>query len=169
MATYTTVFVKGTVYWAKLFKAVDNYEKTGKEWTVDLVPDDVDFLKANRLLDRLKEGKAPIEGDYIRLRKPEKDKDGNTNDPITILDGDNAPWDRNVNIGNKSRVDAKLTIADFGPGKKKAIWVKALRVTDHVPYESDEFGGMDDISTSSKKPKTKVKVEELDEDDDVPF
>lgn len=173
MANFTTVFVKGKLYWSKLERAVDNYEKTGKEWTVDFVPEDIDFLKTHRLLDRLKEGKAPIEGDYIRLRKPEKDKDGNKNDPIKIIDADNQPWESGRNIGNASDADVKLTIADFGPGKKKAIWAKAIRITNLVPYEVDEFGGMDGpTEKTEKKVDTKgrgKKTEELDLDDDIPF
>jgi hypothetical protein len=170
MANFTTVFVKGKLYWSKLERPVDNYEKTGREWTVDFVPDDVTFLKEHRLLDRLKEGRAPIEGDYIRLRKPEKDKDGNKNEPIKVIDSDNQPWEHGVNIGNGSDADVKLTIADFGAGKKKAIWAKAIRVTTLVPYEVDEFGGMEE--TPRKKADTKgkgKKTEELDLDDDIPF
>lgn len=171
MANFTTVFVSGKLYWSKLERAVDNYEKTGKEWTVDFVPDDIQFLKDNRLLDRLKEGKDPIEGDYIRLRKPEKDKDGKDNEPIKVIDGDNQPWVKGTAIGNGSVADVKLTIADFGAGKKKAIWAKAIRVTDLVPYESDEFGGMDTKTpkADTKGTKTKKKAEELDVDDDIPF
>ncbi len=175
MATFTTVFVSGKVYWAKVFDPVDNYEKTGKEWTLDFVPDNVDFLKTHRLLDRLKEGKAPIEGDYIRLRKPAKDKEGKANDPITIMkrddEGKNVDWEGKTKIGNGSGADLKLTIADFGAGKKKAIWVKAVRITDHIPFESDEFSGMDGPSdkADTKGSKTKKKDAELDLDDDIPF
>lgn len=171
MAEFTTVFVTGKLYWAKLEKPVDNYEKTGKEWTVDFVPDDVTFLKEHRLLDRLKEGKAPIEGDYIRLRKPEKDKDGNPNEPIRIYDEDKQPWEKGVNIGNGSGALVKLTIADFGKGKKKAIWAKAIMVTDHVKYEADEFAGADlpTKKADTKGSKTKQVDAELDMDDDIPF
>lgn len=171
MAEFTTVFVEGKLYWAKLDKPVDNYEKTGKEWTVDFVPDDIDFLKEHRLLDRLKEGKAPIEGDYIRLRKPEKDKDGNVNEPIRIYDADKQPWEKGVNIGNGSGGLLKLTIADFGKGKKKAIWAKAILIKDHVPYEVDEFAGanLPAKKADTKGSKTKKADAELDMDDDIPF
>jgi hypothetical protein len=99
--------VSGTVYWAKVFKPVANYENTGREWTMDFVPDDTSFLKEHRLLDRLKEPRAPIEDDYIRLRKPELDSEGNKNDPITIIDADNNKWDIDTHgeIGNGSKVD----------------------------------------------------------------
>lgn len=181
MTEFTTEFVSGKIYWAKVFKPVDNYERTGKEWTFDFVPDEkgIEVLKKHRLLDRLKEPRDPIPGDYIRLRKPELDKDGNRNDPIRVLDEDNEDWE-NGNIGNGSSADLRLTIADFGKGKKKAIWTSAIRVTDHVPHEGgtqsdDPFGGYSSSSASPKKttkkaPKGKTVVEELDElDDDIPF
>jgi hypothetical protein len=169
MSDYTTEFVTGTLYWAKIVGSpVDNYERTGREWTVDFVPDDTTFLKKHGLLDRLKEAKEPISGPFIRLRKPELNKDDEKNDPITIYTADNQPWDGSK-IGNGSKADAKLTIADWGRGKKKSIWVKALRITDHVPFEVDEFAGMGSPSvTRTVKDKAKP-LSELDElDDEVP-
>lgn len=171
MSDFTTEFVTGTLYWAKIIgKPVDNYERTGKEWTVDFVPDDTSFLKQHGLLDRLKEPKEPISGPFLRLRKPELDGNGDKNDPISISDSDKQPWGTDK-IGNGSRALVKLTIADWGRGKKKSIWVKAIRVIDHVPYEVDEFAGADESSkTRSSKPKAKP-LSELDEDlnDEVPF
>lgn len=174
MTDYTTEFATGTLFWAKIVgKPVDNYERDGKEWTVDFVPDDTTFLKQHGLLDRLKEGKAPIEGDFLRLRKPELDSEGEKNEPIKIVTADNQPWDGSK-IGNGSRADVKLTIADWGRGKKKSIWVKVIRITEHVPYEVDEFAGMGEASTTRTSNKTKAKAKplsELDEDldDEVPF
>lgn len=185
MAEYTTVFVEGKVYWAKIVgnKALhDNYDKDGREWSYELVPDDQSFLKEHRLLDRLKDKEDPQnpdKGEYLYLKKPEFNKDGDKNDPIVILDADNKPWDGKL-LGNGTRVVAKLTIADFGRGKKKAIWTNALRVEELVPYEggsgeydnSDPFGGYKG-SSGQAKPKTRAKqasAAELDAlDDDMPF
>lgn len=178
MTEFSTVFVSGTIYWAKIVgKPVDNYERDGKEWTYDFVPDDTSFLKEHRLLDRLKEAKDPIHDDYIRLKKPAQDKDGYANDPIEIVNEDGEPWGDTVKIGNGSKVDLRLTIADFGKGRKKAIWTKAIRVTEHVPFEgaSDAFADMDRAkgskkpTASSKKPSTKASFDEDLLDDDVPF
>ena len=53
MAEYTTEFVTGEIWWCKaLGNPVDNYDGDVKEWTLDFVPDDTDFLKKHRLLDR---------------------------------------------------------------------------------------------------------------------
>lgn len=169
MADYTTVYVSGEIYWAKVFVPVMNYDGDGKEWSMDFVPDDVTFLKEAKLLDRLKEAKDPIPGDYIRLKKPEKNKDGEKNEPIRIYDEDNNQWEHGKLIGNGTKADVKLTVADFGKGKKKAIWVKAVRIIDHVPYVSNEFAGMDNKDSEKKttKPKTKAGFDDLD--DDLPF
>src|SRR3546814_13936846 len=112
-----------------------NYEGTGKEWSLDFVPDDVTFLKEHKLLDRLKENDS-VPGDFIKLRKPEETKEGEKNDPIRIYDENNKQWDSSKLIGNGTQADVKLTIAHWGKGKKKSIWVKAIRVTDLVDRKS---------------------------------
>src|SRR3546814_7841497 len=98
MADFTTVFVSGKIYWSKEFNPVMNYEGTGKEWSLDFVPDDVTFLKEHQLLDRLKENDS-VPGDYIKLRKPEETKEGEKNDPIRIYDENNKQWNSSKLIG----------------------------------------------------------------------
>lgn len=202
MAKSTIVFASGTLYWPKIVgdKAlVTNYDGDGKEWTFEFEPEDVDFLKEHRLLDRLKDPLAYAErleergeddkaeqarkdaegrGDYLFIRKPELNKDGEKNDPFRIYDSDGEPWDENTMIGNGSKADVKLKIMDWGPGKKKSIYCVAIRVTDLVTYETDEFAAMDKPKSESKPkpkkeraaPKKKAAVEEFDDlDDDIPF
>jgi len=190
LVDYTTVFVPGKVYWAKIVgnKALhDNYDKQfggenpGRQWAYELVPDDVSFLKDHRLLDRLKDKedpKIPDKGDFLILKKPEFTKDGERNDPIEIYADDNSDWDDRL-IGNGSRVVAKLTIADFGKGKKKAIWTNAIRVEELVPHEGGSsgngFGEYDGATGKTPaKPKAKTPPKKADPflddlDDDVPF
>lgn len=170
MADASTVFVSGKIYWAKIIGAPrTNYEGTGREWAYEFEPDDVTFLKEHKLLDRLKDKYSDEgRGDYITLRKPEFTSQGEKNEPIRIYDGDNQAWDTNKLLGNGTKVDAKLRIVDWGKGKKKSIYTLALRVTDLVPYVSNEFGGMDAAAPKTKtKPKATAVVDELD--DDIPF
>lgn len=177
MAERVTVFVPGTIYWAKIIGAPrPNYDGDAREWSYDLVPDDTTFLKEQRLLDRLKEGKEPMKGDFIRLKKPEFTKDGDKNEPIRIYNSNNEAWDDKL-LGNGTRVVAKLQIVDWGKGKKKSIYTQALRVEELVPYESNAFGAFDGGSKGTAKPKASAKkgvggktiLEELDElDDEVP-
>lgn len=170
MSDAVTVYATGRVYWAKIIgNPVANYEKTGKEWTYEFEPDDTSFLKEQKLLDRLKEredDKNPDKGPYIILRKPEFTKDGVKNDPIRIYNENDEAWDDRL-IGNGSRVDVKLRIVDYGKGKKKGIYTTAIRVTDLVPYVSNEFGGMGKPAADKPKAKPKTILEELD--DDLPF
>lgn len=172
----TKVFVSGTIQWAKIVgdRALSpNYDGDAREWTFDLIPDNTDFLKEHKLLDRLKTDKDG--NDYIRIKKPEFNKDGEKNEPFRIYDADDTPWGEERLIGNGSRCDFKLDIRDWGPGKKKSIYAAAIRVTEHVPYASSEFAGMDknkaagDEKPAAKKTKAKTVLAELDElDDDVP-
>jgi len=167
MASKTTVFVRGKVYWPKILGAPrPNYEGTGREWAYELEPYDTSFLKEHKLLDRLK-NKYDDRGPYLNLRKPEKNFEGNVNEPIRVYDENNESWDSNKLIGNGSEVDAKLIIMDHGPGKKKSIYTAALRVRELVPYISSEFGAMD--GDTPPKQKAKTKVADLDLDDDIPF
>jgi hypothetical protein len=185
MAEFTTEFVTGEIWWCKaLGNPVDNYDGDAKEWTLDFVPDDTEFLKKHRLLDRLKEDKSGnMPDDYIRIRKPELNKDGEKNKPMRFYDADDFAWDTDTLIGNGTKALLKLTIADWGKGKKKSIWLDAARITDHVPYEGragglfgdyDNPGGDEDEAPkkAAKKPAPKAKtkpevVEDLD--DDIPF
>ena len=199
----TTVYASGKVYWASIVgdQALrPNYDGDAKEWSFEFEPNDTSFLKDHRLLDRLKDplayaerleqrgedekakaARESAEGrtDYILLKKPELDRDGNKNPPFNIYDDDNQPWGEDRLIGNGSEVDVKLSIVDWGPGKKKSIYCKAIRVTNHVPYESNPFGGMDNANgapakakataKAAPKPKTKVADDFADLDDSIPF
>ena len=81
------------------------------------MPDDIGFLKENKLLDRLKDKedpKNPDKGDYLLLKKPELDRDGNRNEPIKIYDKDGTEWGDERLLGNGTRVVAKLKIVDWG-------------------------------------------------------
>lgn len=165
------VFVSGTVKWAKIVgdKAlVSNYDGDAREWTFQFHPEDTAFLKDHKLLDRLKD-KGDEQGPYLILKKPEFNKDGEKNDPFRIYDENNEPWDDRL-IGNGSKVDVKLDIRDWGPGKKKSIYAAAIRVTDLVSFVRDEFAGMTKATDSKPAKKTEAKQRVFEElDDDLPF
>lgn len=171
------VFASGKIKWAKIVgdKALaSNYDGDGREWTFQFYPDDPSFLKDFKLLDRLKD-KDDGEGQFLFIKKPEFNKEGEKNEPFRIYDADNQPWGEDRLIGNGSRVDVKLDIRDWGVGKKKSIYAAAIRVTEHVPYASNEFAGMDGDKapvpekTRAKKAVSKVAAELDDLDDDIPF
>jgi len=179
-AKRTTVFGTGKIYWPKIVgeKALhDNYDGDARQWAYELSPDDTSFLKEHRLLDRLKDkedAKNPEKGEFLYMRKPEFTRDGEKNDPIRIYDENNEPWPENKLIGNGTVVDFKLSIVDYGKGKKSGIYTQALRIKELVPYESNEFGAMDGESSPQPKgkpgkPTSKGKPDEFDDLDDIPF
>lgn len=172
MTDRTTVFVRGKIYWCKVLGAPrTNYEGTGREWTYELEPEDTSFLKEHKLLDRLK-NKYDDRGPYLTLKKPELDSKGEANDPIRVYNADNEAWDKDTLIGNGSTVVAKLSVVDWGKGKKKSIYTQAIRVEELVPYVSSEFGGYDGESAAPAKSRktTKEKImENVELDDDLPF
>lgn len=181
MAIRTTVFATGKIYWAKIIgEPRPNYEGTAREWSYEFEPDDITFLKEHRLLDRLKDKYSDQgRGDFLTLRKPELNKDGEKNDPIAIYNENNEPWDDRL-IGNGSIVDVKLQIVDWGKGKKKSIYTRAIRVRELVPYTPNEFGAMDAKKSqeqTQEKPKSKAQGSKPEAqrdsfdgfDDDIPF
>ena len=104
----TTVFVTGKVYWTKILgdkHLHDNYDGDSRQWSYELEPDDTSFLKEHGLLDRLKDPmdyvrrlekkgedektekareQAEGRGDYLVLRKPEFNANGEKNEPIRV-------------------------------------------------------------------------------------
>jgi len=139
-----TVFLSGKVHWPKVTgEPRPNYGGDAREWTFEFEPDAeaVKVLKQHKLTDRLKDKEKP-DRKILVLRKPEFNKDGNPNPKIRLYNSDDEEWDDNTLIGNGSGADVKLDIRDYGPGKKKGVYPVALRITDHVAYQSSEFGAM---------------------------
>ena len=168
MAEKSTEFFTGPIMWCKVLGLpVDNFNKDGKEWTFELILDDAgkDILKKHKLADRIK---VKDYGDVIIFKqKADPWPDGSPHDPIRVYDSGDADWDRDVKIGNKSIVDVKVTIVDNGKGRFKGVYPQAIRVKEHVPYESSEFGGMDEGKDEKSRPKAKTFADELN--DEIPL
>jgi hypothetical protein len=178
------VFMSGKLYWAKVLgKPVYNKFNDENEWSFEFEPDadGVKILKQHGLTDRLKPKEGP-DRKVLLLRKKEFTKDGKPNEPIRIYDGNDEAWEQTKLIGNGSGADVKLDIRDYGVGKKKGIYPAAIRVKDHIAYQSSEFGGMDgEGRQTGSSPKAEAKTDTfkkdfgLDEphadelDDDLPF
>lgn len=155
MADKTTEFFTGEIMWCKVLgPPVDNFNKDGKEWTIELILNDASkaILKKHKLTDRIKEKDY---GDVIILKQSATPwPDGKERDPIRVYDANDVDWDRDVKIGNKSVVDVKVSIVDNGKGRFKGVYPQAIRVRDHVAYESSEFGRMgpvDNVPAAEKK------------------
>lgn len=176
MASKTTVFMKGRVFWAKVLgDPRPNYNGDAREWSFEFEPDEdgLKALKDHKLLDRLK-NKYEDRGKYLTLKKKEFDYEGRPNKPIRIYDSEDADWDQNKLIGNGTEVDLKLDIRDYGPGKKKGVYPQAIRIQSLVEYQSSEFGGMPGRAKPEKAPVDKASKDEqfrkdFDLDDEIPL
>jgi hypothetical protein len=108
-------------------------------------------------------------------------KDGSKADPLRIVDSNNEPWNGAL-IGNGSKVDVKFVVKDYGVGKKKGVYIRAVRVLDLVPYVAQDFaplstddeffatGSQETSSETEDKATEFTTVQDVldDLDDDVP-
>ncbi len=140
----TTVVLRGKTSFAKILGApVLNYSKDGKEWKMDLVltKEAVKEVKQYGIGDRVKSKDNYLDGQpHLSFKQPEFRKDGTPNDPIKVVDitGKN-PWDQTKLLGNDSDVEVKFRVVDYGVGKKRGVYIAAVRVLNHIPYETQEF------------------------------
>ena len=150
MAKNATVVLRGTAMYAKVLgDPVLNYDKDGKEWKFDFIPDaqkeTAKDLAGYGIGDRLrsktkKDGTDLYEGKkFMSFRQREFTKDGKSNEPIAVVDALGKPWDDNALIGNGSRIDVRFAVVDYGEGKKHGVYPRKIRVLEHVPYEQDDF------------------------------
>lgn len=133
--------IRGKTSYAKILgDPVLNYSKDGKEWKMDLAIDDdvVKEFKAAGIADRVKSKEDYLSGKkYVTFKQRELKRSGEKNDPIKVVDIIGEPWDNKKLIGNDSVVDVTFVVVDNGPGMKKGMYVREVRVLDHVPYDND--------------------------------
>lgn len=135
-----TLVLRGKAMFAKILgDPIPNYNKDGKEWKMDFVlqPSSIKELKEAGIGDRVKTKIDYLEGAPF-LSFKHKFVDENTK-PIKVVDVQGNEWDQKKLIGNGSDVDVKFVVMDFGPGKKKGVYIRSVRVLKLVPYERKEF------------------------------
>lgn len=134
-------YVTGKLHWAKILgDPVPNYNRDGREWTLDFTPD----AEGKKLFKELKidgklKNKGDERGDFIQFRQRELRADGTPNFPISVVDARNRKWDPSVKIGNDSLGEVKFKVVDYGKGKPVGIYPQAVRVLEHKVYEREEF------------------------------
>lgn len=175
----TTLFITGKLSWCKILgEPVPNFNKDGREWTFEVEPNEAGIQKLLKagLADRIKgagynigtKGQHKDRPPFIQLKKTELSKDGNPNTPIRIYDADQNEWDKETLIGNGSIGDVKLDVRNYGAGKKLGVYPVAIRVTEHVPYESSEFGALDEEEGRAPAKKDTFR-EDFGLDDEIPL
>lgn len=136
------MLIRGKAKWAKVLgNPVWGYEKTFKEWSIDVEIDKetVAKLEAEGLKDRIKD---KGDGPFIKFSRKELKQDGTPNKPIRVVDAKGQPWD-GKKIGNGSIVNVNFAINEYKP-KKFSANILALQVWKHVPYEGGDFPVMED-------------------------
>ncbi len=131
--------IRGKTSYAKVLgDPVLNYSKDGKEWKMDLVidKDTVKEFKDAGIGDRVKSKPEYLDGQYyVTFKQAEFRRNGEKNDPITVVDILGDAWDQKKLLGNGTDVDVTFAVADHGPGKKKGMYIRQIRVLKLVPYD----------------------------------
>lgn len=191
------MIVQGKIYWCKLDRPRDNYnkqfkimnketgepERWGREYSViigNLSKETKIQLRDAGLLDKVKNKMDDAE-DFMAFRLDEFDRDGELNE-FKVVDGQTGePWDweKNGFIANESVGAVKFNVWKK-PGVKARIYPLSLLVTEHIEYEvpegtiakedPDDWSAYIKPKTDKANSKAKaraVTTEELDED--IPF
>lgn len=149
MSKETYLVLRGKLHWAKIVGDAQphtgnpKYDK-GPSWSVDLTPDAKSraLLEEHGLMKKLREpGNGPKEGrteSFITLRHLLNRPDGTQNRPLTIKDVRGEAWDGSK-IGNESVADVKVKAVDYGSGSEMGLYIQAVRILDHIPYERNDF------------------------------
>ncbi len=174
------MIIEGKIYWAKLDKPRDNYNKQrkimdaetgepdrwGREYSVvlgNLSKETKIALRDAGLLNKVK-NKMDDQEDFITFRMDEFDRDGEVQE-FKVVNGETGePWDWKNDglIGNESFGAVKFNVWKK-PGINARIYPLSLLVLEHVEYEVPEGSGeredADDWS-SYVKPKVAAKKAE---------
>lgn len=134
--TYT---VSGTIKWAKVFEPGDNFDKTGKEWSVDLYPDkeSIATIKASGSAVSPKVGD---DGVFYKFKRPVQKVTRSgmilNFEPPAVLDSEKKPINQLIGNGSKGKVVFSVYTPMKGtsrPGTR----LEAVIVDELVEYHRD--------------------------------
>lgn len=153
----TTHVFRGRLQYARVLgDPIPNYNKDGKEWKFDFIPEDPKGSKAELksvdVADRLRvlyykdedgnpDPKNPKYGGdaFMSFKQAATRRDGTDNFPIKVEDIIGNTWPQDKLIGNDTVADVTFVVIDSGPGRFNGVYPRSIRILEHVPYESDEF------------------------------
>lgn len=189
MAKDLFLVIRGVLDYAKLTGSARphtghaKYDK-GPSWSTDITPDKKSrkLLVDNGLEEKLKEPKASDTKrvgteEFITLRVLENRADGTKNDPPTVKDVRGNLWTGGL-LGNGTVADIKVKVKDYGAASEKGVYLQAVRILEHVPYESNDFAPLSEDdkyfatseeSAAEPEPESAPSKNLDDLDDDVPF
>jgi hypothetical protein len=154
-------YMRGEAWFAKVLgDPVWNYERNGKEWTLEMKPDEdgLALLEELEVADRINKGP---DKDRILFRQREFQANGKKNRPITVTDAEDHLWPQDVLIGNKSIIDFKFKYVDNGKGRKASLFPQGIRVLEHIPYVRQEFAPLNEEDKFFRR-----EVNEFEENDE---
>lgn len=145
------MIIQGIAWWAKIVgNPHPGYDKSQKEWSMDLSVDDE--VKAKLVEEGLKskiKNKGDDRGNFISFKRKATKVDGSEAKPIRVVGpgGKDDAWD-DRKIGNGSKVNVSFVINDktFEGKSFRSAGIIAVQVIDLVPYEGgdyEEFGSYD--------------------------
>jgi hypothetical protein len=121
---FNRVKLKGKAMYAKVHQLDTKFEP---KWTLDLLLDAESLKMAQEMNLRVKNDrdiyknqfKGYEDGWYIRIDRPLKDRDGDTNDPPKVIDSKLRDVPSHVQIGNGSEVNVQFFIKNGNPAALK--------------------------------------------------
>jgi len=133
-------YFSGIAKWAKVQEPQDNFDKTGKEYSIDLYlnPESLALFQESELRIKLYEDE---DGKYVKFRRPEtkiiKEEAVELGKPKVMLNDGTEIDDL---VGNGSEVVCKVSVYDTRMGKGHQL--EAVRVDNLVEYtgEPEEIG-----------------------------
>lgn len=147
-------YFQGKASWAKLQQPDAEF----RNWNVKvhLKPESLELFKQLKETEGEVEGilneiKRDDDGDFVTFRRPtfKRFRKGGEEEPLSppeILDSENKPVGRHVEIGNGSDVTVKVECykfnRPFGKGRAKAIRLVAVRIDNLVEYSQNDFTPM---------------------------
>jgi len=142
------MIIESTIWWAKVLKAVPNYNKDGEEFTVDVTvtPAIREQLREAGIEHKIQpavnsRGRAHVsEGEYINITIPTMG--GKTAlRPPQVKDRFGNDWPKDALIGNGSTAEIMFEVRS-GVLRNGDAWAKpslrAVKILDHVPVEPKE-------------------------------
>lgn len=199
--------LRGVLNYAKItgaaspHRGLPKYDK-GPYWSLDITPDEKSRTLLNqhgldvggkRGTGKLREPSANDKNrfltgqddSYLSLSILENRPNGEKNSPPKVANAHGQPWNGGL-IGNGSVADVRVKVVEYD-GSEKGVYLQAVRVLKHVPYEvsdfeplseDDEFFGAEEetlqpVTETEAQPQKASKTEaseNLDDlDDDMPF
>lgn len=185
MAKGEFIVIRGVLNYPKIVgparphTGLPEYDK-GPYWSVDVSPDakSMELLKKYGIEGKLKDPSPKDKNragndKFLSLRVLENRTDGTKNSAPKVQDITGVDWN-NGNIGNGSVGDVKVKVVDYGRGSQKGVYLQAVRVLSHVPYEVEDFAPLsedDEFFAEQEGLTPEVEEASFDNDlnDDVPF